>query len=492
MGLVVLLPVLVLAGWAVAHGSIVLLVAPAVLLGAIALARTQRGAFTGVLVLVAMNGIPFINSSRTVSGKITEADVAVGVLLITAVIWRLSDGVPYHPTRLGRGLQLAGCALLLWWAIVVARAWVAQEVSLVPAASFGKDWGFLALLLIVLPGVRLRDRDVGGLLAVLAAGVSIYAIGHIMITAGLGRPGSLIHYEFTLSGSGGTRVYATMNDLVTAGVLVSVAALLLAREAKVRLLAAPVAALTITSTILQLTRARWIGVVAGIVLVTLWFMFAGGAWPRWPFRRRVVGAVALLGGGIGLVLLVAPGVFSHGTVIERVSELFSNIEGGTGTVATREHVATAMTHVLGPEWLTGLGLVPPSAHWFVGLPRGSLRNSDVGVLSALMTIGAIGAFLIYLPVAMTLVSLLRRAPAAAGERYRWLRYGGAMWALCTLVSSITLTTLFSVSGAAMTGVFLTLLAHPSVLGRRRPPPAFDAPPGHFAAPPPERPLVGVR
>jgi hypothetical protein len=462
---IALLGLLLACGWAVAagHAKLLLVALAAAALAALALAR--RGAMIGVLVLAGMNGVPFIDTSPTVTSRFTAEDMAVFALLILAAAWILADGSGHRPSRAGRALSRAGVPLLLWWVFTVARTNSGQGVSFTHAASFGRDFAFFAALAIVLPWVRLSSRDIGWLVAVLAAGACVFALGQVMIATGKGQPGNLIHYHYTLPEHAVTRVYANMTDLVTAGVALSLAACLLARQARVRLVALPVALLLTASTVLQLTRARWLGLVLGLVLVSAWFAMNGG--PRFGglMRRRLATALLplLLAGAI--LVLAAPGIFSSGTVAHRLTSVFSTLQSGGGTVAVRESVTRTMLRYLGEEWPAGLGFVPPKSHYFQGLPEGSIRDSDVGVLNAVMTMGVVGAALVYLPVLCMLLFALRRS--ARIGRHAWLRYGTAVWIVATLGSSITLVTLFSASGLVLSAVLLAVLAHPSVLAGER-------------------------
>lgn len=150
--------------------------------------------------------------------------------------------------------------------------------------------------------------------------------------------------------------------------------------------------------------------------------------------------------------------------MERLLSIVTDLQTGSGTVAVREEVTRSMVRALGGQWPYGLGFVPPSAHYFLGLPSGSIRNSDLGVLNVVMTMGAIGAFVLYLPFVLGLIQCLQRSPARWSNEYSWLRYGGAVWIVATLVSSVTLVTLFSTSGLALAAVAMTVLVHPSVSG----------------------------
>jgi hypothetical protein len=457
-----LLAVLLAAGWAAATGHATILLAAAGAAGICTLALTQRGAFVGICLLTAMDGLPFIAASRHVTSKITVEDVAVMVLVLAAAAWIVSASGEHRPSTTGRILSYAGAALTAWWGFTVLRTWAGQELPLTRAASFGRDFGYFGALLMVLPRVRLSRRDVGALLGVLTVGTCLFAIGQIMIGTGLGQPGSLISYRYTLVESGVTRVYANMTDLVTAGLAVSISACLLARNPKIRLVAVPIAILLTVSTVLQLTRARWIAIVVALLVISLWFIFNDNARVSAVLRRRLgvmIAALVLVG---MTVALTAPGILSGGTVIHRLSSVFTEFQSGGGTVAVRESVTKTLTAYLGDKWPAGLGFVAPTTHYFEGLPEGSIRDSDVGVLNAVMTMGAIGAAFIYLPVLAMLFACLRRTPRNRDAPYGWLRLGGAIWILATLISSITLVTLFSASGLAMTAVFLTVLAHPSL------------------------------
>jgi hypothetical protein len=458
----VLLTVLLASGWAAATGHATILLAAVGVAAMCALALTQRGAFIGICLLTAMDGLPFIDASRYATSKLTIEDVAVFVLVVASTGWIVSSDREHRLSTTARVLSYAGVALITWWSFTVLRTWAGQETSLTHAASFGRDFGYFGALLIVLPRVRLTQRDVGALLGVVTVGTCVFAIGQVMIGAGLGRPGSLISFRYTLTESGVTRVFSDMTDLVTAGLAVSVSACLLARNLKVRLVAVPVALLLTVSTVLQLTRARWIGIIIALLLISLWFILNNDARVAAVLRRRLgVMIVALLFVGVAVVLAV-PDVLSGGTVINRLSSVFTEFQSGGGTVAIRESVTRSMTAYLGDKWPAGLGFISPTSHYFVGLPEGSIRDSDVGVLNAVMTMGAIGAALIYLPVLAMLAACLRRTPRTRDAPYGWLRLGGAIWILATLISSVTLVTLFSAAGLAMTAVILTILAHPSV------------------------------
>jgi hypothetical protein len=454
------------SGWALAEGHlrpIVLLVAVA---GACALAFTQRGAFIAILLLLAMNGVPEFDTSRHLVSHFTGQDFAIFVLLLASGAWVVLGTDSHRPTSGGRVLITVGTLLLLWCLFTVGRAVVVDQSPVLTAAAFARDYLYFAVLLMLLPRLHLTHRDIGALLATLAVGVCLFAVGQIATALSIGYPEGLIHVDYASHLDGLTRVYSDMTDLVIAGLALSLAASLAAPQRSVRRAARPVALLLAVSVIVQLTRARWVGIIGGFVFVSGWLMLYGDRVTISAIlRKRLVlfaGAFCLIA---GVALVAAPGIFSSSPFITRVTSIFSDLESGGGTVAARETVTRTMEQHLGGNWLEGLGFISPEVHYFAGLPSGSIEDPDLGVLNAIMPMGIIGAALIYLAPVMILGRCLRRSYGES--QYAWLRYGGAIWIVAMLISSITLVSLFSTSGLALVAVLLTVLIQPSVAGTRR-------------------------
>lgn len=456
--------VLVGSGWAITAGHSKLLFIAVAIVALFALVLNQRGASIGLLLLTAMDGLPFVDSTQPVSGKLTIQDIAVVTLVISAVVWMLIDDSFHCQSRGGLAVSRAGALLLLWWFWNFARAISVQHVPAQVAADFVREFAFFGLLLILLPRVRLTARDLRTLLTVVLAGVCLFAVAQIATALGYAHPGALLHVDHTLQQSGLTRVYSDMTDLVLAGLAASIAASLAAPNRRVRLLARPIALLLTASVVVQLTRARWIGLVAALLLVGLYISFSGDQRIPSVLRRRIALLIGVPLTAILVLLLLDPTITSGGTVFNRLGSIVTDLESGGGTVAIRESVTNSMTMYLGGSWLTGLGFLPPSVHYFFGLPDGSILDSDLGVLNAVMTMGVVGAILIYLPLFLVLAQCLQRTRTSVVRPYEWLRFGGAVWILATLLSSITLVTLFSTSGLVLTAVALTVLVHPSVIG----------------------------
>jgi hypothetical protein len=460
--------ILVVSGREVANGNIKLMLAVISAGAFCVLAVAQRGACVGVLVLLAMNGIPFLDNSKSVAHHIAIQDIACLALIGTAFAWAIA-GSRGAPTRAASILSWCGLALFGWCVLMVGRTWADGQAPFLGALRFGRDFMYFGALLAVLPLVRFRERDIEVLIAVLCAGVCLFAVGQIVTVEGLAHPTWLVHVGGTTKSLGVTRLFADMTDLVSAGVAFGVAAVTLTRG-RDQSRAIPITLLLLTSLVLQLTRARWIAVITSVVLVSLWFALRADGRTGVILRRRLTIAAGVLAASAVLLLTVGGGLISAGPLVQRVLSIFTDVGSSTSTVAVRQHVANEMASLLGGRWLSGLGLTPPSVHYYPQFPGGSIRDPDVGVLNAVMTIGVIGAALIYLPLIVMLLHCMRRTRAGVRARLPWLNYGGQVWIIATVASSITLVTLFSPSGLILTAVILFVLSQPSVTGPDPPPP----------------------
>jgi hypothetical protein len=133
-------------------------------------------------------------------------------------------------------------------------------------------------------------------------------------------------------------------------------------------------------------------------------------------------------------------------------------------VAYRQNVSSLMLHVLGSQWVLGLGFLHPAVVYFPQLPNGSIRNNDLGLFNSLMTMGVVGTVLVYVPVLIALGDVFPRG-ALDGER-DWLRLGGMIWLISVIAGSLTLVTLFSPNGLVLTAVLLGVIFRKSQLRKR--------------------------
>jgi hypothetical protein len=471
LSLAVLL-LLIFCGYGVTHGYTSRLFMLVGLSLIVSLAFLQRGAFIGLLLVAAMNGMPFVNATKIVGAHATVQDLAVACVIGAGFVWAIVDRQTLVRKRIQRVMFWCGVALLAWWVFIVLRTSANGEVKFLSAANYGRDFVFFALLLMVLPRIKLSDKDLKIMIGTLGVAVCLFAVGQILKVLGFANLTWLVHAGTTNGLSltfGLARVYAAMNDLVLAGLAAAIGALLLSREPRVRRVAWPVALLLGFSFLLELTRARWIGLIVALIAVSLRLMVKSDAGVTRILRKRLAFLIAgLVIGGL-IAVLSSPHAVVSGPFVQRFLSFFSDLQANGSTITYRVQVIGNMTALLGGKWALGVGLIPPSAHWFGTLPAGSLRNSDVGVLNGVLTMGIVGTVLIYLPVVAVLIHALRRSAWSARTPstrtpYPWLRYSAAIWIIATLASSASIVTLFSLSGLAMTAVILMLAIQPAVSG----------------------------
>jgi hypothetical protein len=462
LALVAAAGLLIGSGWAVARGyGDALIVVWAV--GALSvLAIEHRGAACGLLLLAAANGLPFVNSSHLAISQVRVQDLAILTLIGLAVGWVASDAPRDRPGRLARVLVHLGAGLTLWWTFTLVRSVVASGVSATQAAGFARDFLYFGVLLMVLPRVRFEPRDIRALVIVVGLGTCAFAIGQLLTSAGLGSFRWLVHALTTRQVLGVNRVYAQMLDLVVAGFAVAAAASLLATRKATRIAAGVSAVLLGAALGVELGRAYYVGLGCGLALAVGWLLIRHHGRMSRVLRRRLGALAALLVIALVLLLVVAPHSVLQGGFIHRLISGLTDLQSSGGTVGERETLITNLTGILGGKWPIGLGFLPPSAHYVVGLRGGSIRQSDVGVFGAIMTMGAIGAALIYLPVIVVLAAYLRRSERWLA-RGGWLQLGATVWMVAVLVTSPTLITLYSASGLTLTAVILSILVQPELL-----------------------------
>lgn len=440
-------------GREIAHGQTRLVLAAVGV--CVVAALWQRGVVIALLVLVSVNGLPGIDTSAFVGSRLTGQDFGVIALLSLGVFWTLTEP-RQRVTRTALTVTRFAILLLGWWTIEELRSAVIDHVSLIRAAAFGRQYLYFALLIMVLPRVRLSARDLIWMLRVLAAGAVVYAIGQILASLNIVQLTSLIHPAAVSTTGGLTRIYSYVTYLVVAGVALGVAAALVGTRG-VRRAAIPILAVLLTSVLVQQGRALWAGLVVGVLLATLWLN--GRAQGQLVRRLRGRGAtIVVLAVATVAIALVADGAaIEHGALAQRAISAFSAIESNQGTVAIRTNVVGQMFSVLGGRWPIGVGFIPTSAHYFSSLPNGSLFDPDIGVVNALMTIGGIGTLLIYAVMVVCLREAFSSLRASGDGAYPWLRYGISIWIVSTLVSSITLTTLFVTGGITLSALMIALL-----------------------------------
>lgn len=331
--------------------------------------------------------------------------------------------------------------------------------------DFGRDFAFYAALLPLLAATFVDARIQRVTLLTLAIGALVSDLAEIASVVSHHTLTLLVHAERTTEENGITRIYVHAQYLTVVAAMLGVGLWLLARERKLRLFGVALALFSISSIALELTRAQYVGGTVGLIFaLAVWVVF--GQHSAHFGRQRVARFVFIIIIFGGIVTLVYPPQISNtaiGGVEERFSSVFTELSSNNttrSTVAYRKVEAAELEQVLGSKWVFGLGFLDPRSHYVIGVREGSIRNGDVGVLNVVMTMGIVGALLIYFPLVYMLFGLVRAAIAGAelpGES--WIAFGIAAWIVSTLTSSLTLVTLFSPSGLCITAVALAVGAN---------------------------------
>jgi hypothetical protein len=439
------------------------------LLGLIAVAtlvwRFGLGAWLALLVLGSVDALPGpeLETIEIPTLHLYASDFMIVMIIITLVLDNSRDGFRNIANTQGRRiLCIWSAALLLVWSVTVARSAVSANIPLKHAMYYGRDFAFFALLLPLFASTLTRRRVRDGMLSVLALGVLLVDSTEIISVATRKALPFLVHSQRTTEIDGITRLYVNAQYIEVVAAMLGVGLLLLSRAGRLRQLGALLAIFSIAAVLLELTRAQYVGGIVGLAAALAVWLAVNPRTARLALRRvaRLLVIVVVLAGVIAV--LQPPHVTS--SVLKGVESRFSSVlstlsssNANSSTVAYRKLEASELEHVLGSQWLFGLGFLDPRNHYVSGLPNGSIRNGDVGVLNAVMTMGIIGAILIYLPVLYVLIALVGRA-ISGSERPResWIAFGITAWIVSTLTSSVTLLSLFSAPGLCIAALALAI------------------------------------
>jgi hypothetical protein len=415
--------------------------------------RWNRGVAAGVLALLVLNGLPFVNlRPSAVKGASILPDLAFLLLVVTLALgWRARPRDRPRESLL-RLASIWAVAYVGWWTFKVLLTVTNSGVPAVPAVTYGREFLYFGLLLPVgLAGLRER-RHLTGFALTLVAGACLYSLGQIAFVATGQDLSWLIHVGKTADFEGVVRLYAPMNDLVIAVFPMAVAVALLGPR-RWRRYGIAVGVLTGVANALSFTRAVYLSEALGLVAISVvWAL--GTGWGGRRVRAALVWGVLLTCLG---VIVVGNGASSEANSVSPVQAIFTradlgiaDVQAQSGNFGYRLRQVHRELEVLGSHWPTGLGFLNPKYRYFGGLREGSIRDSDLGSLSIVMTMGLIGLVLAYLPPAWSLMLLLRK-------RIGWWSYGGAMYLSAALIGSLTLGTLSSMSGLLVLGSTLILV-----------------------------------
>jgi hypothetical protein len=242
-----------------------------------------------------------------------------------------------------------------------------------------------------------------------------------------------------------------MNDLVITVAIFGAAVLATTRRDRATPLIVAMTIVMLLAFLLQLTRATYLGMAIGLLIATT-IALTRGASVRRILVRRITLLLTIL--SVGILGLVGLGSSNTPTtaINERISSGLSQVSEKTGTVGYRVNLYSEMLHILGSRWPVGLGFLHPRDKFFPSLPSGSIRNDDVGLLNAVMTMGVIGLLLLF----GVLIAVAHHVARTASGRPTWLVVGLFGWLSLLAATSPTLVTLFSPTGLISVGLTLVL------------------------------------
>jgi len=453
----------VLAGMAVLDPRWGVLVLPAIGLAVlVGIAAVSRGALVGFTVLGVANGIPGLDlESFAVSGFFRPSDLLIMFLIGALGFWHLTTTSDVAVDRRWQAaIRAWSLVFLSWWLLTFARSALFSDIPPLQAALFGRDFLYFGLLVVLLPVAFRRRSDLVALVAMLALGGTIFALAQTATSlfpqvSGIFDPAVLVNETFTNEFEGLTRLYSYMGDVVLLGAVVAGGVAVIARSRYWRRWGSVLFVILTVGALTQLSRGAYAALLAGLLLVIVAALMRASE--PLAVARRVIPALVLFVALFPILSLVHPteteSVSAAQVFATRAESGIEEIQARSGTFGYRYDVQSQMLDLVGNRWPIGLGFWHPDTRYVGSLPEGSIRNTDVGVLNGITTIGAIGTGLLYLPVLATIVFLVRRRRPGL-DNWGGLVFGAAGWFFGVVVASISLVTLFTVPGLVLTAVVM--------------------------------------
>lgn len=429
----------------------------------LAIARRYPGVALGFWVLLATNTVPFVNvDSFRVHGEFRPEDAILLLLVVAAGLAR-ARGV--RPAPLGAWLTSGLALFAAAWLTTLVRSRLVADIPALQAILYGRDFLFYGTTVVAARYLLSRGQgEVMKALATMTGGALIYALAQIAYQVTGVQAGWIVHPYMQAMSTSLVRTYQVSTTLVWLLVPITLALGLgtVGRWRWLWLLAAVVLGL---ASLLDQWRATYVGMTVG-TFVLLAFMLKG-RWARDGVRRLYVLLVAIV---VTAVVLAPFASTSLQNVADTVASRATSIVGvldrsGAAAPATwsyRQELAHEMLVVLGSDWPIGLGFLHPGVHYVAGLPQGSIRNSDLGLMQVLMTMGALGLALLLSTVlvpALTAVRWLLRSTGEAGPvDVRRIILSGAVASVAgALAASMTLGTFAEGPMAMVAGVVVAVL-----------------------------------
>jgi hypothetical protein len=413
------------------------------------MALSHPGASLGALWLVALNGIPLIDL-QSGTGQLRPTDIAVVAIVLIAAGRRLLAPGTTH--RLPIAVTAACALFVLWWSLTLFRS-LEAGIPATDAFFFGRD--FLSFI-IVIPAAWLIFQTPSAwreCVIVVVVGAAAYSVFYIAGALGLVNAVRFTHPQLVSSAGTVERLYTPMNDLVVTVAVFAGAVLATTRKSRLTPWICGLAAITLVAFLLQLTRAAYLGMaIGGVIAIAI--AITRGPQIRAILLRRAKAFLVI--GGVLVVLIGGVGSTSLPTsaITERISSGFTDLGERSGTVGYRFNLYHQMLEVVGPDWAVGLTFLHPKDRYFPDLPNGTIRNADVGLLNAVMTMGLVGLVLL-LCVPLAIAKYVSRTRE---RRPPWVIVGFFAWLAVLIAGLPTLITLFSSTGLVSTGMTLALCA----------------------------------
>ncbi|HTX30136.1 MAG TPA: hypothetical protein VMD09_02060 [Solirubrobacteraceae bacterium] len=426
--------------------------------------RFGSGVLVGLLLLGGVDALPGPNLEKAhIAFTITAQDLVV-FLLVATLVW-------YNGRDRFRGVTARGWprAAVWWsalflalWLVTVIRTVLTSPVPFIHAMFIARDFAYFALLLPLLVGPLRRASDRTALLATCAIGGVVASLAQIAAAVSGSGLTLLVHPVNTLTYSSIVRIYTGAAVLPVAMLPLGMGLALLGASRRARAAGLLLSVVGAAAIAVSLTRAEYVGEVAGLGLAFALWLAVGDTQAR-VGRRRAIRGLAGVGVIVALLVLYKPPVAANNAVsgvTARITSTVTDLANPTtqgNTLEIRAGEEQDLEYVLRGNWLFGLGFLDPTYDYIPYVPLGSIRNSDTGYFNTLMTIGVFGTVLYCLPLLAVPLGMVRRRLL---ERRRavegWIGFGVAAWSIAVLISSQDLVMLFSPTGVVSVSAVLAL------------------------------------
>jgi hypothetical protein len=419
------------------------------------IAAHNLGVATALAMIAVLNGLPGLDIeefSRPNSFRIS--DLVVAFLLVVLAAFTL--GRSAQRSKGVNRIWIWALVFTAWWLFTLLRTVLLEGVPVLQAALYGRDFLYFILVLALFAGAIRSKREIKGFLITVSLAAAVYSAANVgAVMFGEALPW-LIHPIQTNDYQGLTRIYAYMTDAAIFILPIGAGLALLASRTAIRVGGAALFSVAAAGILAQFGRMLYYSLALGLLL-------AVAIWMTRPTRRStgVRRVAASLAAALVVVVAVQAGTggirfqsqsdSAFAAVSQRAVSGFTDISAGSGTVEYRQSLSAQMAQLLEGHWAEGLGFLHPSVRPALGVPNGSIRNTDVGIFNSLMTMGVVGTLLLYLPLLGLLWALVRRSwRRQIPSSWDWFAFGTVAWLIAVLVGSISLVTLFSVQGLVVT------------------------------------------